>query len=232
MTRELATDLGMLERLAQPAGKDVVDIGCGGGALVRELSARRARVTGVEISARQLAAAVANDRAGDARYLIGRAERLPLDDGSVDIVVFMRSLHHISAPQLPQALAEARRALRPTGIVYVGEPLAEGDYFELISLVEDEIEARAAAQRALAESTLRGLARERTVEYDVAVRIPDLAGLRTRIVSVDPERAERFDALRDELAQAFAALGAADGDGGARRFLQPMRADVLRPVAR
>ena len=69
MLRELTTDLEMLERFAQPSGKDVVDIGCGGGALVRELG-WGARVTGVEISESQLANAAARDPDGDARYLM------------------------------------------------------------------------------------------------------------------------------------------------------------------
>ena len=122
MARELATDLEMLERFAQPSGKDVVDIGCGGGALVRELTGWGARVTGVEISVGQLANAVARDPDGNARYLIGRAEQLPLEDASVDVALFMRSLHHVPIPELTHALAEARRVLRPDGIVYVSEP--------------------------------------------------------------------------------------------------------------
>lgn len=47
LSREVMTDLAMLERLIEPAGKDVLDIGCGGGALVRELEGRGARVVGV-----------------------------------------------------------------------------------------------------------------------------------------------------------------------------------------
>ena len=231
MARELATDLEMLERFAQPSGKDVVDIGCGGGALVRELTGWGARVTGVEISEGQLANAVARDPDGNARYLIGRAEQLPLEDASVDVALFMRSLHHVPIPELTHALAEARRVLRPDGIVYVSEPLAEGDYFELVSLVEDEDEVRAAAQRALGNAPAAGLGRERTIDYDVDVRIADIPMLRRRIVSVDPERAERFEARCAELAEAFARLGEPDGDDGGRRFLQPMRADVLRPAA-
>ena len=194
MLRELTTDLEMLERFAQPSGKDVVDIGCGGGALVRELTGWGARVTGVEISESQLANAVARDPDGHARYLIGRAEQLPLDDASSDLVLFMRSLHHVPIPELMRALAEARRVLRCGGIAYVAEPLAEGDYFALVSLVEDEDEVRAAAQRALSEACAAGLRRETTVEYDVDVRIADIPTLRRRIVSVDPERAERFEA--------------------------------------
>ena len=153
------TDTSMLERLVAPAGKDVVDIGCGGGALVRDLAAAGARPIGIEISEEQLAAAQARDDGSGARYLVGRAEALPLDDGSVDVVVFMRSLHHVPHEHLEAGLREARRVLRPGGAVYVAEPLAEGDFFALTSLVEDELEVRRAAQAALAGAGRVGLER-------------------------------------------------------------------------
>jgi SAM-dependent methyltransferase len=229
MLREATTDLAMLDRLVKPAGHDIVDVGCGSGALVRALAERGARPIGLEISAEQLAPALASDEDNQSRYVVGRAEELPFADGSVDVVVFMRALHHVPAADLPRALTEARRVLRPGGLVYVVEPLAEGSYFELLSLVEDEREVRAAAQRALKDSGGFGLERVTTVEYEVRFRIADLGVLRARAVSVDPARAEIFEAREAELVEAFARLGEADGDTGGRWFVQPMRADVLRP---
>lgn len=226
--RELTTDLEMLDRLARPTGKDVIDVGCGGGALVRELAARGARVVGVEISEDQLAAARAQDDGHGARYVIGEGQRLPLDDASADVVVFMRTLHHVPSADLPDALREASRVVRADGLVYVAEPRAEGDFYELVSLVEDEFEVRRAAQQALARAPAAGLERATTVDYDVRVCIRDLAMLRARFVSVDPERAAAFDARRAELAEAFARLGEPGTRPGERCFLQPMRADVLR----
>jgi SAM-dependent methyltransferase len=224
------TDLAMLERLTEPAGKDVLDIGCGGGALVRELAHRGARVIGLEISEEQLATAIAGDDGIGARYLIGRAERLPLRDGSADVAVFMRTLHHVPMAQLAQALSEARRVVRPGGTVYVAEPLAQGDYFALTSLVEDELEVRQAAQRALGQAALAGLDRAQSVDYDVRLCLAGLPAFRSRTVSVDPGRAELFDAREAELAEAFQRLGEAGERPGERCFLQPMRADVLRPA--
>jgi SAM-dependent methyltransferase len=228
---EAVSDLEMLERLVPPSGRDVVDVGCGEGALVRALTERGARVTGIEISESQLTAAVARDGGGGARYLVGRAERLPLDDASVDIVVFMRSLHHVPVADLDAALAEARRVIRHGGAVYVAEPLAEGDFFELTRLVEDEVEVRAAAQAALAVASRAGLYRAATVDYDVPLSIAGLPGLRARLLAADPARASRFDQQYDELASAFEQLGEPDERAGERRFLQPMRADVLRVVS-
>ena len=231
MPTEPLTDTSMLERLVAPAGKDVVDVGCGGGALVRELAAAGARPVGIEVSEEQLANARARDDGnGGARYLVGRAEALPLEDASVDLVVFMRSLHHVPPEHLAAALREAHRVLRPDGAVYVAEPVAEGDFFALTSLVEDELEVRRAAEAALADSADAGLERAVTVDYDVIVCLPDVDAFRARTVSVDPERGPVFDARRDEIAAAFATLGTPGERPGERCFTVPMRADVLRPL--
>lgn len=221
----------MLQRLVAPAGKDVLDIGCGDGALVRDLAAAGARPIGLEISEEQLTTARTRDNGSGARYLVGRAEALPLDGGSVDLVVFMRSLHHVPPEHLDESLREARRVLRPGGAVYVAEPLAHGDFFALTSLVEDELEVRRAAQEALADAGRAGLERAVTVDYDVTICLPDVDAFRARTVSVDPDRAPVFDARRDEIAEAFVRLGTPGQRPGERCFTAPMRADVLRPLS-
>jgi SAM-dependent methyltransferase len=223
LTRELTTDLQILERLVALEDRDVLDVGCGGGALVRELVGRGARAVGLEISEEQLGHARAT---GIGRFIVGRAEDLPLPDDSLDVVLFMRSLHHVPESSMLPALVDARRVLRPGGVVYVAEPLAEGDYFELVRIVDDETDVRAAAQRALAECARAPLGRVQTLEYEVGAMSTGIDRLRRRIVDVNPERAAVFDAHEDELIEAFARLG--DEREGGRWFTQPMRADLLR----
>jgi len=223
-------DLSVLLDLLSSAGRDVLDVGCGSGVLTRQLAAAGARAVGMEISQQRRDAAAAQDPDGVARYVAGRAEALPLDDATMDAVVFMRSLHHVPLPLMTAALGEARRVLRPGGVVYVAEPLAEGELFALVRRIDDETEVRRLAQEAVGRAGEARLERVTTVEHEQAIVFDDLAALRRLVVGVDPARAGAFDAAAGELAADFARLGRPAGAGGARRFGQPMRVDLLRAV--
>jgi SAM-dependent methyltransferase len=224
------TDLEVLLGYLQVDGSDIVDVGCGPGGLAAALQARGARVTGVEISDEQLAAARARDDAAGVTFAIGRAEGLPLADGSQDVVVFMRSLHHVPMERMTDALREARRVLRPGGAVWIAEPLPKGDHFAMVSLIEDETDARDAAQRAIAGASAQGLRREAGEDYAVGMVHRDLESFRRRMLQVDPGRGPLFETHRDELARLFARGGDPVGDDGSRCFLHAHRADLLRAV--
>jgi len=60
---------------------------------------------------------------GRLMYLRGDGEQLGLRDGSVDAVVTWAVLHHM--PNLPKAVAELRRVLKPGGRCLVVEPNAQ-----------------------------------------------------------------------------------------------------------
>jgi hypothetical protein len=94
--------------------------------------------------------------------------------------------------------------------------VAAGAYFELVALIDDEREVRALAQAAITGT--RAFTRERTVEYDVPLRVPSFAAFRERVVAADPSRAETFAAREGELRERFAALA---------EDTAPMRADLL-----
>jgi SAM-dependent methyltransferase len=106
----------VLRLLALQAGERVVDIGAGPGFLAAEMAAAvgpDGRVFAVDPSAdmRELA----RSRGADFAISDGSAEALPLPDDAVDAAVATQVLEYV--PDVPGALAEIRRVLRPGGRV-------------------------------------------------------------------------------------------------------------------
>src|SRR5262249_12286795 len=153
--------LDVLSELVELDGRDVVDVGCGDGGLVRRLAGLGARAIGVEVDAAVVAAAQGRQPVAGERYVHGTGQQLPLPDDSADVVVFLQSLHDVPPAAMDAALAEAARVVRSGGAVYVQEPLAEGPFFELVKLIDDETEVRAQAQAAVARASAAGLRCER-----------------------------------------------------------------------
>jgi ubiquinone/menaquinone biosynthesis C-methylase UbiE len=208
------SDLEHLANAIDLRGKTVVDVGCGDGSFVRALAEAGADALGIEVSEDAVALARANDP--DHRYELGGAERLPLADASVDVATLMRSLHHVPDPA--RAFPELARVVREH--VWIAEPLAEGEFFELLRPVDDETEVRARAQRAIAEQ--HGFERVETVEYDITLAIGTFEALRERMLAADPARAARFTAAEPQLRERFTPGG----------YVEHVRADLLRVTSR
>ena len=85
-------ELELIARVADLAGKDVLDIGCGDGRTSRRLASRGAAVLGVDPDEAAIARARA-DRTGDAcRFRAADVLELALPPASLDLVVFSRSM--------------------------------------------------------------------------------------------------------------------------------------------
>jgi ubiquinone/menaquinone biosynthesis C-methylase UbiE len=101
--------------LGDLAGRRVLDVGCGTGAVAQALAERGARVWGVDPSDEMLA--VARRRVGRSVGLKrGRAEDLPFKDGWFERAVLRLVVHLV---ERPRALAELARVLAPGGRVVV-----------------------------------------------------------------------------------------------------------------
>jgi ubiquinone biosynthesis O-methyltransferase len=97
-------------------GKDVLDLGCGGGFMAEALAVRGAKVVGIDPSEPAIAIAKKHAQEGnlDIDYRIGRAEDIPAQNCSVDCVICFDVLEHVD--DLDPVLEEIRRVLKPGGL--------------------------------------------------------------------------------------------------------------------
>ncbi len=106
-------DLRALPALLDPNWV-VGDLGVGTGALAATLAPHVARVVGVDRSPQMLAAAAGRvAEFANVELREGDLERLPVDDGELDVAIMSLVLHHALDPV--KVLSEAYRSLSPGG---------------------------------------------------------------------------------------------------------------------
>lgn len=229
MTNKLDSPLAVIKSVIPSlAGIRILDVGCGSGGLARLLAEEGAEVTGIDPNPQALTAA--RTLVPAARFEAASAEALPFEDAAFDVVLVVNALHHVPLHAMDRALAEAGRVARPGGWLIVLEPLAAGNFFQALRVVEDETAVRLAAQNALARAIESNRLRlEKTTSYVRREVFADVTQFFARIVAIDPAREATIQANRE--AANAAALAAAQRDKDGRLvFDQPIKADLLRVV--
>ena len=122
----------MRDALGDLNGKRVLEYGCGEGWLTRDLASRGGRISAFDISPQ---AAQNTQRVLASAQLLERcsvgvmpAERLSYEPDSFDLAVGFAIIHHLD---LPAALKELHRVLKPGGTAFFAEPLATNPLIEI-----------------------------------------------------------------------------------------------------
>ncbi len=120
-----------LEDLQGVSGR-ILEVGCGGGGMVRALKYYRPdlEVMGCDLS--RTAARVAGHRSSDVDFAVANAYDLPYASGSLAAYVMFDVLEHVEDPR--RVLSEAHRLLEPGGILHLFVP-CEGELHSLHGLL-------------------------------------------------------------------------------------------------
>jgi SAM-dependent methyltransferase len=98
-----------------PAGTSIGDLGCGPGHVTGWLAAHGATAAGIDLSAGMID--VARREQPGAEFRVGDLLSLPAADGEFGAVVAFYSIIHLTPGELPAAVAEMHRVVRPGGLV-------------------------------------------------------------------------------------------------------------------
>lgn len=104
----------MLEELKREPFEDVLDVGCGTGAVLELLNGEypNKRLVGLDLTPGMIDVARAK-QLDNVRFVVGDAEALPFGSQSFDAVLCSNSFHHYPHPE--KFFSEAVRVLRPGG---------------------------------------------------------------------------------------------------------------------
>ncbi len=218
------TALDALDRLIDPKGLDLVDIGCGAGDLARHLAGRGARVTAVEPDPDQARENAGARRMPSLTFVQTGAENLPLADGSVDGAFFSKSLHHVPPAVMPAALGEAIRVLRTGGFLYVLEPDIDGAFSRLMLPFHDETKERRQALACLAEHARPAFAAATVAAISVERRYADFDAFADAVLSLTYNAYRREDVEAPDVRACFEA----GRDGAGYAFRQPLTIYLFR----
>ena len=206
----------------------VLELGCGRAEFTRALAARypASRITAMEVDAIQHAKNLAAERPGNVAFAAGGADAIPLPAASVDVVLMLKSLHHVPVERMDAALAEIARVLAPGGFAYFSEPIYAGEFNAIMSLFHDERAVREAAFAALVRAVATGrfeLVAERF--WQARRRFAGFAEFDERMIGATHTTHRLSRATHAAVRERFLRHLAPDGTA---TFDQPMRVDVLR----
>lgn len=115
--------LDIVQQALKRKSLDVLDVGCGDGRLSAELLRRGHRVVGVDKSERGLGFARLMSPHGDFRSADLTADGLSaVTDRTFDAIVMVEVIEHLPPHCLDRLLGDARRLLRPDGMLIVSAP--------------------------------------------------------------------------------------------------------------
>ena len=160
-------------------------------------------------------------------FKLNSAQDINLDDESVDMIFMFKSFHHIPYNLMKKALEEIKRVLKPNGLVYISEPLFQGDQNQLISMFHDEEQVRIDAFEHIkeaVESEQFKLFRE--LFFQTEVIYEDFEDFKAKQMNLSYNDNTITKELEEKIKDKFNSFN----EGKRTSFMKPFRVDILQKI--
>ena len=224
-----ATELEIMSELLDFTGARVLELGCGRARWTRTVAEKFpvASVVATEVDKVQHEKNLQITDLPQVSFRYGGAESIDLADNSVDIVIMLKSLHHVPRSGMGQGLREIHRVLRPGGLAYISEPIYAGEFNEILRLFNDEKGVREAAFDALQDVVTSGLFKlVDELFFQSESLFSDFAEYEEQVLFATHSDHGVDEVLHKEVRNAFLPYL---GPGGAQ-FINPHRVDLLGKI--
>ncbi|MEJ2406481.1 MAG: class I SAM-dependent methyltransferase [Candidatus Thiodiazotropha sp.] len=224
---ETGQELDVMTRILDFDKARILELGCGSAWMTRALAARYpdCRFIATEVDEVQHQKNLSAEPQANLEFRLEGAQSIAEPDASVDTVFMLKSLHHVPAKLMESAMDEIARVLKPGGVAYFSEPVYQGEFNALMSLIHDEKQVRELAFAAIHSLAGRD---EMALQEQVFLNVPGCyeswEQFESRFLKVTHTRLD-IDAARYQ--QIKSAFMRHMGEGGAH-FLKPHRIDVVR----
>jgi SAM-dependent methyltransferase len=227
---ETATEIEMMERLLPLAQARVMELGCGAAWITRQLAQRYpdTHFIATEVDERQHEKNLQLPARKNLSFVYGGAEAIDAENGSIDLVWMLKSLHHVPAQLLSAAMKEILRVLKPGGLAYFSEPVYSGSFNDLMCLIHDEKTVR---ERAF--NTLKALVAGGEMQlkgeffFNVLGCYESWEQFEERFLNITHTKLSIEQARYEEIRERFLSHMGPEG----ALFLKPHRVDLLQKPA-
>ncbi len=222
-----ATELEIIRNHLPLEGKRVLELGCGKAIMTRQLveSFAPIEIIATEVDKVQHERNLLLKNLPGVKFVFGGAEKIDLPEESVDVVIMLKSLHHVPIASMADAMGEIHRVLKTGGLAYISEPVYRGAFNDIMRLFHDEKTVRLAAFQALQESVRKGLfALESQIFFNFPGHFDDFAAFESRMINVTHTQHQIDSKLRERIRATFEQHMTPNG----AHFMKPSRVDLLR----
>lgn len=222
-------ELEELEKLLSLDGKKILELGCGKAEITRFIATNGhgRKITATEVDEVQHAKNVSIKDLPNVEFLMAGAEKIPLADGVFDVVFMFKSLHHVPADLMANALSEVTRVLKSGGVAYISEPLFKGGFNEVLRIFHDEEEVRSLAYCAIKESiSSKQLLAVDELFFNVAMHFDSFEVFEEKIINVT----HTHHKLSAELIQTTKNRFLLNMKDGGASYVMPIRVNFLKKV--
>ena len=218
---EIVNDLLSLD------GKHILELGCGSAEITRNIatSGVNRKITALEVDEIAHEKNLQITDLPNVFFALSGAQKIPLDDESVDVVFMFKSLHHVPLDLMEASLHEIKRVLKPGGLLYISEPVFAGDFNEILRLFHDEQKVRQAAFNTIKKAVDEGLfdlVEERF--FNSPMKFESFAEFENNTIKATHSSHRLDEKLYNLVKQRFEQHIGNDG----AHFLMPMRVDLLQ----